>query len=233
MGHFANPLQVTAVPSSRSIRVSVRASDTRIDEWTISAADVDSVLSWDNGTGWRGNGELRVLLDRTGGSVAFHSTTGDRAIIRGPESMVYSFLAHLQAAFDELPSVLPEPQPKAAVQVVYTPVPAAPQASPVSQEILSAIQQQVAQGHAELLTSIQQLASVVRTALATSPAPAPVLQSSSVPTTSDPVFIPSVSTAVEGTGLTADSKTSDAGDLAAAAAALKAAKKNTTPETTA
>lgn len=223
MGHFANPLVVTPRPELNAVRISVRASESRIDEWTVSAADVASVLNWDNSSGWRGAGELRVLLDRAGGSVSFSNGSGDRAIIRGPESMAYSFLAHLQAAYDALPL---EQSP----QVVVQSVPAQKQqtvAAPVAQEVLTSIQQQVSQNHAELLQTIATLTAAVQTALAAPSAPLPVLQSPSVVTTSEPVFIPSVSTTVEGTGLTADEKTSAADDLAAAAAALKAAKKNT------
>lgn len=77
----------------------------------------------------------------------------------------------------------------------------------------------------EVLNAIQSLSEAVRTALAASPAPQPMIQSVGVPTFSESVFIPSVLTAVGGTGLTADEKTSGATDLAAAAAALKSAKK--------
>jgi hypothetical protein len=211
MSHFANPLKVTAMPATWSVRISVRASDTRIDEWSITSSDVQSVLTWPDGAGWRGNGELRVLLDHTGGSVAFHSPSGDRAIIRGPESMIHSFLAHLQAAYDELPASGPEhlPPPPPMKFFPYSYGSAAPE-SPGMQEVLSAI---------------QSLSDAVRTALAASPAPQPMIQSAGVPTLSESVFIPSVLTTVEGTGLTADEKTSEATDLAAAAAALKSAKK--------
>lgn len=222
MGHFANPLVVTPRPDLQAVRISVRASESRIDEWTVSAADVASVLNWDNDSGWRGAGELRVLLDRSGGSVSFRNGSGDRAIIRGPESMAYSFLAHLQAAYDALP---PAPEEQVVVQTVTAPR-TLPPPTPVGQEVLTSIQQQVSQNHAELLQTIATLTAAVQTALATPSAAHPVLQSPGVVTTSEPVFIPSVSTTVEGTGLTADEKTSAADDLAAAAAALKAAKKN-------
>jgi hypothetical protein len=77
----------------------------------------------------------------------------------------------------------------------------------------------------EVLNAIQSLSDAVRTALAVSPVSQPVIQNLSVPIFSESVFIPSVLTTVEGTGLTADEKTSGASDLAAAAAALKSAKK--------
>lgn len=224
MGHFSNPLVVTAKPEENAVRVSVRASESRIDEWTISAEDVASVLNWDNSNGWRGAGNLKVLLDRTGGSVSFRNGSGDRAIIRGPESMAYSFLAHLQAAYDTLP--LEPVETVSVVRVASSQTRSATESA--TPEALTAIQQQVAQNHSELLSTIAGLAAAVQTALQTPSAPAPVLQSERVPTISDAVFIPSVSTTVEGTGLTADEKTSSADDLAAAAAALRAAKKQTT-----
>lgn len=217
MSHFANPLKVTAMPATWSVRISVRASDTRIDEWSITASDVQSVLTRPDGTGWRGDGELRVLLDHTGGSVAFHSTSGDRAIIRGPESMIHSFLAHLQAAYDQLPGSAPEQLPTSPAITKYFPYSygSAPSESSGMQEVLNAI---------------QCLSDAVRTALAASPAPQPMIQSVGVPTFSESVFIPSVLTTVEGTGLVADEKTSGATDLAAAAAALKSVMKKNTPQ---
>jgi len=232
MAHFANPLHVTAMPSSCSVRISVRASETRVDEWSITAADVRSVLEWSSDEGWRGNGELRVLIERASGSVAFHSSSGDRAIIRGPESMVHSFLAHLQAAHDALPSAAPEAFSGGNHPVTYdTSASTAPATIPAAtQEVLAAIQLQVAQSHAELLSTIHQLAAAVSTALSSAPAGPPVLQVTSLPTSSETVFIPSLLTSVEGSGLAADEKTSEAGDLTAATAALKAAKKNTRKE---
>jgi hypothetical protein len=155
--------------------------------------------------------------------VAFHNASGDRAIIRGPESMVYSFLAHLQAAYDALPDV------SAAEVTVRSIRAAAPVAAPTgAQEVLTSIQQQVAQNHSELLRMIANLTSAVQSPRVAPSAAPPVLQVERETPSSDTVFIPSVSTTVEGTGLTADEKTSSGDDLAAAAAALRAAKKQTT-----
>jgi hypothetical protein len=223
MGHFAHPLQVTPFPATRSIRISARASDTRIDEWTIPAADVLDVLGWPTDAGWRGSGQLRVLIDGTGGSVAFVAQSGDRAIIRGPESMAQSFLAHLRAAYEELPSESGE------TPYTYVPVPS------VAAEGLAALQQQVTQGHNSILTSMQELMNAVQAIARNQSAPVPQT-APQAPIYTPPVlqgveeasvFIPSVSTDVEGTGLTAEAKTSSADDLAAAAAALKLAKRTT------
>ena len=112
MGYFPTPIAVKPLPDSDAIRISVRASEARIDEWTILRHDVESVLDGydDEYTGWRGVGELRVRMGRSGGDVAFYDGD-DRALLRLSISEVASFMAHLRACMYELEGSVRLPPP--------------------------------------------------------------------------------------------------------------------------
>jgi hypothetical protein len=254
MSHFSAPLNVKAVPELNAVRISVRASETRIDEWTISATDVESVLTAPETADWRGSGEVRVQLSTLGGSVAFHSPGGDRAIIRGPESMVNSFVAHLQAAYAALPpsditvsryqsaSAMKVPASAALVPVETVSGTAPPTSGAVPAPVdLSAHAAQLAalfEQSTAILENLTLLSQIVQKLVArpsVAPAPVPtvstgsaVLQEPEFTPTADQVFIPSISTSLSGNGLGADEKSGAGGDLTAASTALRAAKKKKT-----
>jgi hypothetical protein len=244
MSHFSNPLNVKAVPELNAVRVSVRSSEHRIDEWTISALDVESLLTAPETSDWRGNGEVRVQTNTMGGSVAFHSSGGDRAIIRGPESMVHSFVAHLQAAYAALPpsditvsryqSTPTIAVPASAAVEVSTPptswaVPASVDLSAHAAQLAALFEQSTA--ILGTLTLLSQIVQKLAARADVAPAPVPtvstgsaVLQEPEFTPTSDQVFIPSISTSLSGNGLGAEEKSGAAGDLTAASTALRAAK---------
>jgi hypothetical protein len=245
MGYFSTPIAVKASVDDDAIRVSVRASETRVDEWTILRGDVRSVLEGydDDFTGWRGVGELRVRVGRSGGDVAFYDGD-DRALLRLGPSEVGSFLAHLRAAYNELPAeMIRGPVPVRLDYLPPLPSASTPVAAPavtadleplrgMMQQVMMAVitltsdvnrmMQRLAEREAERATAppVQQVIQVVQA----QPVSAPVV-TPAAPTESD-MFIPSMeSSDLSGAGLEAKEKTGSGDELAEAAAALKAAKK--------
>jgi hypothetical protein len=234
MSHFPNPFQVTPQAALGSIRISIRASDSRIDEWLIEPEDVLSVLTWTSTEGWRGGGSLRVMLDQNGGGVAFHSPDGTRSIVRASSGVIDSFLAHLHAAYEMLPS-----KPETLMSEL-------PDISRVSKPPSNSINSALADaaehlidginnltlGHQLVLARIQQLTdaiqllqqSIVLSAGAQPHYMAPEPTAPSVGGKDAPMYVPSLAAAIEGTSIPLTEKVSSADDLADAVSALQAVK---------
>lgn len=254
MGYFSTPIAVTALPEADAVRISVRASESRVDEWTVLHADVESVVTGyeDDFTGWRGVGELRVRVGRSGGDVAFYDGD-DRALLRLGVSEVSSFLAHLHAALYELGGTPPArvasvKSSAAPVQNVNTSGASSINAAELEslrgmmQQIMMAVitltsdvnrmMRQMAEREAERAAA-PVMAAPMPVMLVSAPAApvvvsAPVVAPVVVPEESE-MFIPEMRTSdLTGAGLEAKEKAGAGDDLAAAAAALKAAKKRRT-----
>ena len=247
MGYFSTPLAVKPLPENDSVRISVRASETRVDEWTILRSDVESVLDGyeDDFFGWRGVGELRVRMGRSGSDIAFYDGD-DRALLRLSPSEAASFMAHLRACLYELESAGSPPAPPRHVAGPAAPPVQAGVIAPVIAssdiESLRGMLQQVMLAVITLTSDVNRMMQrqaereAERAAL---PAPVPhviqviqpmapvaaTVEARSAPEDSD-MFIPSMGTSeLAGAGLEAKEKSGSSSDLAEAAAALKAAKK--------
>jgi hypothetical protein len=250
MGYFSTPIAVKPVPAAGAVRISVRASESRVDEWTVLHRDVESVLSGyeEDFFGWRGVGELRVRLGRSGADVAFYSGD-DRALLRLSTSEAASFMAHLHAAFYELGGELPfsrhsvkpteTPSQSLAVPSSTAHVAELESLRGTMQQIMMAVitltsdvnrmMRQLTERDAERAAAPPQ---IVVVAAPTAAAPteikavvAPAPEAPRAPEESE-MFIPAMrASEITGTGLEAKEKSGAGDDLAAAAAALKAAKK--------
>jgi len=243
MGYFPTPIAVKPLPDSDAIRISVRASEARIDEWTILRHDVESVLDGydDEYTGWRGVGELRVRMGRSGGDVAFYDGD-DRALLRLSISEVASFMAHLRACMYELEgSVRLPPPPSHRSAYASTSDSASASASGDFESLRGTMQQimmavitltsdvnrmmrQIAEREAERAAQPAQVV-VMAAPGAAGQAATPVAR-----TVEDgEMFIPTMNpSGLTGASLEATEKSGSSDDLAAASAALKAAKKRRT-----
>ena len=244
MSYFPSPIQVTAQPASCTVRVSVRASESRIDEWSIEAEDVWSVLSWPLKDGWRGEGNLRILVGRSGGSVAFHAASGDRAIMRASNGIIESFLAHLHAAYTELPTLpmeIHENRPGTHRRDDKTKetndshnTDNVKESNKIA-EALAQLQLQIKQGNEAIFEALRRIeekqsaSSQTEQVIRYGADERQLTDDFSLPPT--PVFVPSLATALDGTTLQVDEKTGEADVLTEAAAALKAAKQKTSTET--
>lgn len=252
MAHFSTPLLVRPLPEEDAIRISVRASENRIDEWTVFASDIEEVLAADeDAKDWRGTGELRVRLFPGGGDVAFYDGD-DRVLIRLGAGEIASFLAHLHAAMYELPPVqgIRQKTRKVAAAPIIAVQPEAPRSGGNGNEVeaLRGMMQQIMLAVVTLSSDVNKLMGRLiereaeRNAAPPPPPPAPpivqiiqpqapaaVIMTASVESDEPSIFIPDrVGTDFTGEGMAAKTVSSDGDDIAAAAAALKAAKKRRT-----
>jgi hypothetical protein len=248
MGYFSTPIAVKPLPGLDAVRISVRASESRVDEWTVLRPDVESVLDGyeDEFNGWRGVGELRVRMGRSGGDVAFYNGD-DRALLRLSAPETASFMAHLRSSLYELdPDLVVRLEPRSPPRAEPPPQQqAAPQIAASDLESIRGMLQQVMLAVITLTSDVNRMMQrqaerdAERAALP-APAPqviqvvqpvAPVVASVAAPLIPQDaeMFIPSMGTSeLAGAGLEAKEKSGSGSDLAEAAAALKAAKKRRT-----
>jgi len=231
MGYFPTPIAVKPLPDSDAIRISVRASEARIDEWTILRHDVESVLDGydDEYIGWRGVGELRVRMGRSEGDVAFYDGD-DRALLRLSISEVASFMAHLRACMYELEGS------------VRLPPPPSHRSSSGDLESLRGTMQQIMMAVITLTSDVNRMMrqmaereaerAVTPAQVVVMAAPGAAGQAATpiARTVEDgDMFIPTMNPSdLTGASLEATEKSGSSDDLAAASAALKAAKKRRT-----
>jgi hypothetical protein len=182
MPHFPATFAVKSYPERHTIRVSVRVSETRVDEWWVPGEDLPELLAATNG-GWRGSGSIRVRLRKDMADVALAS--GDRRTllrVSVPEGKL--LLARLRTAEMELHAAdVPTPLEVPGLGVTEALI-----GGGVDEDTLRRVIQE------ELHNHEVRMAFVLRDALRginapQVPAPAPVVEPSAAePTTND--FIP-------------------------------------------
>jgi len=216
MAHFPTTFAVKPDMTRGEIRVSIRVSEARIDEWWIPAADVREVLALEGVEGWRGDGSLRLRFNQSSADIALYDSGGNRTIVRVFSSAAKLLCAQLRAAVADVPI--------AAIEERIVIRNASPDEGVVREAVRLALQDEIGLMRTGIIDALRIEVAQLREWIGTQGFSVPLPTSEPTQEPSDtPTFIPStVGQGVLFGSLDVESKTGDG--VSGAAAALKAQK---------
>jgi hypothetical protein len=217
MPHFSDTFHVKPDLTRGELRVSVRVSEMRIDEWWIPAVDARDVLALEGVEGWRGHGALKIRFSSGSADVALYDKGGNRTVIRAFSSAVKLFLAQIRAALIDVPVAALEErlviQSRGADEDI------------IKEAVKLVVQEEMAATRAAMLQSIrvemQNLKAVLEGGFAALPASRPAAPAVADVSSAVPTFIPSTVGKAQLKG-SVTAKTTSSSSLDDAIEALKA-----------
>lgn len=216
MPHFSDTFHVKPDLSRGEIRVSVRVSENRVDEWWISAIDVREVIALEGQDGWRGDGSLKIRFNNGSADVALYDAGGNRTVIRAFSSAVKLFLAQLRACVSEVP--VSETEERVVLQSRGA------DEEIVKEAVRLAVQGEIAAMRAAVLQAIRDEVGGLKSFMASAPSvPESIPQEVSGPSLETKVFIPSTVGKKDLEG-SMKAKTGSTGGVSEAVEALKGLK---------
>lgn len=214
MGHFSDIFRVSVNAEDASVRLSVRSSESQVDEHILSIGDFNAATQ--RGTGWVGSDTIRTRIAGGIATVSIAESAHKKTLYRIPlpfwQMLVEQFITALRESGVQVrPAIVQAQPPPIRVDSAALVRDMEKVIGPVIRSEIATVREEVAA-----------LRSYMEKFKGASFAPATMAR----PAAEEPVFIPSEISAGDLTGSAQTTTTSgDASDVASAAAALRATKR--------